>query len=74
MFPSIYQFMTAEQEKLKPSVYQFISEPEALLHRMIRLTQQANTPLSGDDGDLLFGAKLYIKMSKLNLCVNVSSH
>ena len=33
---TIYQFMTADQENLKPSLYQFITEQEALLHRMIK--------------------------------------
>ena len=33
---TIYQFMTADQKNQNPSLYQFIWEPEALLHRMIK--------------------------------------
>lgn len=33
---TIHQFMTADQEDLNPSLYQFISEPEAPLCRMIK--------------------------------------
>ena len=33
----MYQFMTGDQENLRPSLYQFIWEPEPVLHRMIQM-------------------------------------
>lgn len=33
---TIHQFMTGDQENLRPSLYWFIWEPEAVLHRIIK--------------------------------------
>lgn len=39
---SIYQFKTANQEKLNPSLYQLIRGPETLLSRMIKTVESVS--------------------------------